>query len=523
MGLTRSPWINRIWVEFEARALEICGVFIQAFDAKGQSFHHHPSLPPLCALLDRHPTSRAVCLNDCYRKVALAAECRAIVPARCYAGLSYRLVPIAVRQEPPVLLQVGRVLTDLFGEEQVSGFSEKYGLERHEYFESLRRSRHLSVSELDRVAGFAGRLAASISMMQRRLENHRSRVKRHRYRVLQLESQVGAFHQMADKILAARSVEEVLPLALEAAMLSLHARRGSILLAEAERGQVTAQAFRGEHAELASTIKALHPDSVSHRVFYNRRSLLVQDADREFGHNSERQFPYSTRSFVSIPLRENGHSLGVLHLTERENNDIFTPQDLALLEKLGIQAASAISKVKLEEEVRQLRVKSETDPLTGVHNRRYLDEHLIVEFDRAKRFGQPLAAVMIDIDDFKLFNDGMGHECGDLMLRELVSVIRRKVRSIDVLSRFGGDEFLLLLPGTDQNGAFSTAEKIRARVEASRFPGQDSLENVKFTVSCGVATYPGMASSAMDLLYKADQALLGAKKSGKNTVLSAKE
>lgn len=521
MGITRSPWINRIWADFEARASENCGVFIQAFDAKGQALYAPPSLPPLCALLERHPASRTACQNDCYRKIARCGDSRTIVSARCYAGLSYRVVPVIVKHEPPVFLLVGRVLTDLFGQEQVAGFAEKFRLERHEYLEGLRGGKHLSSAELDRIAGFARRLAASFSVMHRRLDHHRSRIARHRHRVAQLESEVGVFHQLGEQILAARSVDEILSLALEAAMMGLRARRGSILLAEAERGQITAQAFCGDHAGVAGTITALQPDSVSHRVFYDRRSLLVRDAARELGHTSERQFPYSTRSFVSVPLRENGHSLGVLHLSEREDNDLFTQQDLELLEKLGIQASTAISKVKLEDEVRELRVHSITDPLTGAHNRRFLDGQLAVEFDRAKRFEQPLAAVMIDIDDFKQHNDHLGHGRGDLMLRELVRAIRQQVRSIDVLCRYGGDEFLLLLPGTGSQGAISTAEKIRTRVESLGIQGMGLASGTTLTVSCGVSVFPEQADTAQDLLRKADQALLEAKRSGKNAVLPA--
>jgi len=165
-------------------------------------------------------------------------------------------------------------------------------------------------------------------------------------------------------------------------------------------------------------------------------------------------------------------------------------------------------------------VTSLTDPLTGARNRRFLDGHLAVEYERAKRFGQPLAAIMIDIDDFKIFNDRFGHGQGDALLREVVRVIRANVRSIDDVCRYGGDEFLLLLPGTPVQGALGTAEKVRAAVAAAAGPaGTGPAGSV--TVSCGVAVFPESADSASGLLFLADQALLEAKQSGKNAVRGA--
>jgi diguanylate cyclase (GGDEF)-like protein len=325
--------------------------------------------------------------------------------------------------------------------------------------------------------------------------------------------------RMAEKCLTAHSLEELLPLALEAAMHSLHARRGSILLA-GEEGRITASALRGDHAPISGSIEMLRPDSVSHKVFFNRCSMLVQDADREPGLTRERQFPYATRSFVSVPLRENGHALGVLHLTEREGEAVFTRSDLSLLERMSLQAAGAIGKARLEEEVQQLRIKSTTDHLTGVHNRRYFDEQLVNEFQRASRFGLPLALAMLDIDDFKALNDEMGHGYGDQVLKEVAGTVRQQLRSVDIMARYGGDEFALVLPGTDIAGAMSTIEKIRAVVEAKEFVSSRSPSaRSRCTISVGISVFPDTASAADDLLRRADQALFQSKRAGRNTAL----
>ncbi len=248
--------------------------------------------------------------------------------------------------------------------------------------------------------------------------------------------------------------------------------------------------------------------------------MLVQDTGREPGLSGARQYPYASRSFVSVPLRENGHALGVLHLTERDGEEVFTPRDLSLLERLGLQASAAIRKARLEEEVQVLRVSSSIDHLTGVYNRRYLDEQLAIEFERAKRFGQPLAVAMLDIDCFKDVNDAMGHEYGDQVLKMIAGTVRQQLRSVDILARYGGDEFVLVLPGTDAAGAMNTVEKIRRVIEAAELPGDPSVAaGRRFTVSVGLSVYPETSTTAEELLRRADQSLLKAKTAGRNTSL----
>jgi diguanylate cyclase (GGDEF)-like protein len=221
-----------------------------------------------------------------------------------------------------------------------------------------------------------------------------------------------------------------------------------------------------------------------------------------------------------VPLRENGHALGVLHLTEREGEEVFTPRDLSLLERLGLQASAAIRKTRLEEEVQSLRVSSSIDHLTGVYNRRYLDEQLAIEFQRALRFGQPLAVAMLDIDFFKDVNDAMGHDYGDRVLKMIAGTVRQQLRTVDILARYGGDEFVLVLPGTDAGGAMNTVEKMRRVIENTGLPGNLAASPERtFTVSVGLSVYPETSTTAEDLLRQADQSLLKAKTAGRNTSL----
>ena len=161
---------------------------------------------------------------------------------------------------------------------------------------------------------------------------------------------------------------------------------------------------------------------------------------------------------------------------------------------------------------RQARV----DGLTGLANRRQLEDQLSTELSRVERFGGSLAVVIADLDDFKTVNDRFGHPAGDLVLREFARTLADGVRDIDIAGRWGGEEFLLLLPGTDLEGAARVAERIR-RAFADRFVLSTDGEPIAATASFGVAACPESADAA-DLLRAADAALYRAKGSGKNRV-----
>ncbi|HEY5997851.1 MAG TPA: diguanylate cyclase [bacterium] len=668
MPLTRSGAAGRVWREFQSVFSEFSGLSVQTFDAKGAPVQPLPVLPPLCAFLHRQPETLAACQKDCFRKAGTCRESRRVLAARCYAGLSYRIVPLRRLGKPHAVIIVGRALTEVLGEEQRRGFIARYRLSNQAFLESQAGVRSLGATELDRVASFVRTLATGFVAADSRLQ-HRHGLLARRGELLDLARRAAAFHQrgpgevrellqslattfgaagaalllplegadghevlasvglgedglhalaeqdwrsrfaqagdttflayerreemiragfdvpqgalavqrlthgpwdvgylalagatlsrrerdllasaseflvarvvhrhcrelavqreqesdllgrLAEKCLTARSVDEILPLALDAAMRGLRARRGSILLAE-ERGRITARALRGDHAPISASIEVLPPGSISHRVFHDRKPILIHDIDREPHLKREREYPYSSRSFVSVPLRDDGHALGVLHLTEREGEEAFTPRDLAWLERLSVQASGAIRKARLEQEVEQLRVACVTDHLTGVHNRRYLEEQLALELQRAQRFGQPLTVGMLDLDDFKALNDELGHESGDRVLREVAAAVRAQLRAVDAIARYGGDEFAVVLPGTGERGAAAIAERIRARVQAVPLPDGAS-SRVSCTVSIGLAVTHGAAESAADLLQRADQALLQAKRGGRNTALLA--
>ncbi len=228
----------------------------------------------------------------------------------------------------------------------------------------------------------------------------------------------------------------------------------------------------------------------------------------------------SVASVVAFPLGCRGRRVGALIGLDREASSReprVSPAFLRAVRLLLEPASVALDNALLLKRAEALSV---TDDLTRLYNSRYLNQVLRRETKRASRSGRPLSLLFIDLDGFKGINDTYGHLFGSRALVEAAAVIRGSARETDVVSRFGGDEFALILPDTGGEGAFAVGERIRERVAAHRFLAGDGLD-VSLTASVGVATLPDAAASADELVQAADMAMYRVKESGKNGIQAA--
>jgi len=233
-----------------------------------------------------------------------------------------------------------------------------------------------------------------------------------------------------------------------------------------------------------------------------KASLASVDADRR----------YKTPSFISYPIVLGGAGIGVLNFTDKAGGERFDKQDIEALDSIAPQIAVALDRISLREKVGEFAQLSVTDPLTGLLNRRYIQERLGEEVNRSDRYGEPLSFLMIDVDEFKSYNDRFGHPEGDEALRILGSILRQNLRGADVAVRYGGEEFSVLLPATSIDEAEVIAHRIRSHVERTDFPRR------RVTVSIGAATITDQVRSVEDLISAADKALFRAKEMGRNNV-----
>jgi len=227
-------------------------------------------------------------------------------------------------------------------------------------------------------------------------------------------------------------------------------------------------------------------------------------------------------NYLCVPLVAQGETLGVLYVEDKASLLAPSPQavqfEQATLKRRSIAVAERVSLALANLKLRELlRNQSIRDPLTGLYNRRYLEESLNRELHRANRTGRTVSLVMLDLDHFKHFNDTFGHQVGDILLKEIAGVIKNRVRAGDLACRYGGEEFSLILAEVDTEGAHRCVESIRETIKHLSLHNRgQTLGTV--TISAGIAAYPTHGDNSEDLIHAADEALYRAKKAGRDCI-----
>lgn len=213
---------------------------------------------------------------------------------------------------------------------------------------------------------------------------------------------------------------------------------------------------------------------------------------------------------TSVLLEQERRAAGLVLLARDEPP--FTEREQVIVSIFATQVAILLETLRTREQIVNL---ADTDDLTGIWNKRYFRRQLPSEIERARTFNVPLSLLLFDIDEFKQINDSFGHVVGDVVLSELCGVVRETLRPTDVLARFGGDEFAIILPHTDAQGASAVAERVLKHVRALTIP-TDEEGAIRCSVSIGIAEFRRDDASANDLIRRADEKLYLSKRQGKN-------
>ena len=298
----------------------------------------------------------------------------------------------------------------------------------------------------------------------------------------------------------------------------LQSERASLMVLDESANQLILKAASGLPTDPDSLPAVRVGEGVSGEVIDTGKPVMVTDLRMAGRKAAPAERRYKTHSFISYPIMIGGRKVGVLNVTDKSGGGVYDEVDLSLLEIIGPQVALALERAEWQERATEFQLMSITDSLTALPNRRYLEERLAEEVNRSKRYEYPMSFLMIDIDDFKAYNDKNGHQAGDVALQITAHCLKGALRSADVASRYGGEEFCILLPQTAIAEAGAIADRIRQRVSTTEFPHGKAQPLGHVTISVGVSTFAKNIDTPENIIAAADRALYQAKSMGKDRI-----
>jgi len=485
----------------------------------------------ICRAIQSSPNHGALCAPFCGEAHRRAHEAGGTTYYRCHAGLQCFATPVTIGRRQDLAVIGGRAfleiaeyknaierfrigdLRDLFTDEAFDNvlFGTSNKLEElagkvagtvHEYNTSIARTAPLDENPGVTTVDAMG-LEQEVALLRNQVEN---------------QSRIANSLQYFLEQISLKNPAETYAAVLMNATKLLQAERASLLVYDVTTDELTLKAAIGIPAEVEDVSSVRLGEGISGEALQARRPVMVADLEAVGLRPAPKARKYKTKSFISYPITIGDRRIGVLNVADKSGGGVYSDVDLTLLDLVVPQVALALERAEWQEKATQFQLMSITDPLTGLPNRRYLEERLAEEVNRSKRYDQPLSFLMIDIDDFKHYNDLNGHQAGDLALQITAQQLKSTLRSADVASRYGGEEFSVLLPQTSLPEAGVIAERMRERIERTHFPHAQSQPMGAVTISVGVSTFTSIVNSAEKIIGVADRALYEAKREGKNKI-----
>ena len=520
------------WADLQKSIAESSGVSLLLVEG-----HQPPALSiannsSICEALQSSPEHVVLCDPFCGEAHGRALEANTITHYRCHAGLQCFAMPLEIDDQRQLAIIGGRAfisssdykelaerfrsgdLQDLNSEELFRNviFADAADLD-HAALRVARAAREFAETTVEEASSFSTEKTerpqpvAEPRIEDRRTEEH---PKPGLDRRAPFAESIRRFIEQIDASEPAETYSSILTQAAEL----VKAERGSLLLFDESANTLTMTASRGIRASISEVGPIAMGEGIAGSVLSEGRPMVASIDD--LGRSSLPERGYKTKSFISYPISIGSRRFGVLNLADKTGGGAYDANDLSMIESVAPQIALAIERAAWQQRANQYQVMSITDPLTGLHNRRYLEARLAEELSRSKRYDYPLSFMMIDIDDFKIYNDQNGHQAGDRALEITAQCLRAALRKVDVASRYGGEEFSILLPQTDLKEAGVIADRIRRKIYDTAFTHGKSQPLGAVTVSIGLSAFSPTLDSAEAIVRAADRALYHAKRHGKN-------
>jgi diguanylate cyclase (GGDEF)-like protein len=330
--------------------------------------------------------------------------------------------------------------------------------------------------------------------------------------------ELGIFHDVAKALTSSLNLNSVLQTIMDKMAEYFRPDTWSLLMVDEGKDELYFAIAVGDAAEMLQSVRLKVGEGIAGWVAKHGESLLVPDVytDPRFTKRVDEMTKWKTRSIICVPLKARQRTLGVIQLIN-VGMDAFGENEMFFLQALCDYAAIAIENARAVERIQELTI---TDDCTGLYNARHLYKTLESEVYRSARFAYEFSVVFIDLDHFKQVNDTHGHLVGSKLLLEIGYAIKANLRLIDSAFRYGGDEFVVVLPQTGKEAATLVARRLRDVFRTSCYLKDEGL-NINVRASLGLATYPSDAKSAHEIIRQADEMMYMVKNSTRDNIAVA--
>ena len=469
-----------------------------------------------------------LCAADCGAAYSNAIAAGKQFDFTCHAGLHCFAIPVAIDQKQLVILGGRSFASTSEFAEFLRGYGEMAAVESGECLKSIKfidgRELNESADLVRSTASYhfqsAGKseqpaidARGSATLLDAQLEIVRL--------TDQLESRrrsIGQFYEFLRGISSTLGSQKVYYSLLEKFSGMMKAERSSLMILNQESNELALEAALGAGPESETPIRVKLGESIAGSVLLSGAPLVVRDVDSDSRIPRDRPGSYKTKSFISYPITLGMRKVGVINLTDRTDGVPYENEDLMMLEMVAPHLALIIDRTEWAKKAETFQQMSLTDPLTGLPNRRYLQDRLFEEVERSKRYNTPLSFMIIDVDRFKSYNDIYGHTNADRVLVKTAQLLRGSIRAIDMSARFAGDEFCIVLPETELGDAARIAERLRKTISETEYTTEQGQRMGQVTISTGISSFSGSRQSPLAIVETADRALYQAKTLGRNCV-----
>jgi diguanylate cyclase (GGDEF)-like protein len=327
--------------------------------------------------------------------------------------------------------------------------------------------------------------------------------------------ELNIFHDVAKALTSSLDLDSILQTIMEKVAEYFRPDTWSLLMVDEQKNDLYFAIAVGDAADTLKSVRLKMGEGIAGWVAQNGEALIVPDVykDPRFAKRIDEMTKWQTRSILCMPLRSKHRVLGVIQLVNAPV-EIYHENEMFFLTALCDYASIAIENARAVEKIQELTI---TDDVTGLYNARHLYKVLETEVYRSARYSYEFTMLFIDLDHFKLVNDTHGHLMGSKLLTELGYTIKSQLRLIDYAFRYGGDEFVVLLPQTGKDSGLVVAERIRDSLRASRFLKADGL-NLNIRASMGLASYPVDAKTPHDIIRQADEMMYQVKNTTRDNI-----